>query len=204
MLFPWQFGLFQYLISTCNFFLFCSFWLHWGLWSPHITMLYSLKQGLSDAYTMSMVFSYQLLLYSIQRSAMDTGAPVWLGEHWAMSLLAILNALKCHFMGPHSQYWVLTTRFIYVCWCKSCHLRTLKPTYYNAILSETRAIRCIYYVYGIFLSVVTSDITITYLSMLCWVTNIMWGVGMNFQIGQFKMVFHLAPHKNNTFVPQGS
>ena len=38
-------------------------------------------------------------------------------------------------------------------------LRTLKPPYHNAILSETRAIRCIYYVYSVFLTVVTIQYT---------------------------------------------
>ena len=38
-------------------------------------------------------------------------------------------------------------------------LRTLKPPYCNAILSETRAIRCIYYVYSVFLTVVTIQYT---------------------------------------------
>ena len=38
-------------------------------------------------------------------------------------------------------------------------LRTLKPLYYNAILSETRAIICIYYAYGVFLSGVTMQYT---------------------------------------------
>ena len=34
--------------------------------------------------------------------------------------------------------------------------------------------------------------------------NITWHVGANFQIGRLDLAFHLAPHKNDTFVPQGS
>ena len=70
-------------------------------------------------------------------------------------------------------------------------LRTLKPPYYNAILSETRAIRCIYYVYGIFLSVVTIQYTeISHRHRGAHVAR--WALGnvTTCHIGCLKMLFH--------------
>ena len=70
-------------------------------------------------------------------------------------------------------------------------LRTLKPPYYNAILSETRAIRCIYYVYSVFLTVVT--IQYTEISHRCRGTHVAWwalGNVTTCHIGHLKMPFH--------------
>ena len=70
-------------------------------------------------------------------------------------------------------------------------LRTLKPPYYNAILSETRAIRCIYYVYGVFLWVVTIQYTeISHRHRGAHVAQ--WALGnvTTCHIGCLKMLFH--------------
>ena len=70
-------------------------------------------------------------------------------------------------------------------------LRTLKPPYCNAILSETRAIRCIYYVYSVFLTVVTIQYTeISHRrrgARVAW-----WALGnvTTCHIGRLKMLFH--------------
>ena len=67
---------------------------------------------------------------------------------WVLdNVTTILGALKCCFMGPHSHYWVLTTRSVHVCWCK-LHC-----------LGVSNFMLC------------WSDIINTCLSMLCWVTK---------------------------------
>ena len=98
----------------------------------------------------------------------------------AMSPLAILGSMLSHFMSPHPILERLNTTFVWLCWCKS---HCLGVSNYKLHWS---------------------DITSSYLSMLCWATKITWGVGTTFQIGRLEMAFHLAPHKNDTFVPQGS
>ena len=84
-----------------QFFLFCIFWLHWGLWSPHLTMLYSLRGSLWDAGTTSIGFSYWLLLYSTQRpiSHRHNGAHV---AEWTLANVTPCHVghLKMPFHGP--------------------------------------------------------------------------------------------------------
>ena len=58
--------------------------------------------------------------------------------------------------GPF-QYLTGTCKFFY--FASLAQLGTLKPPYYNATIFGTRAIRCIYYVYGVFLLIVTVQYT---------------------------------------------
>ena len=105
------------------------------------------------------------------------------------------------FPWKYSKIWHAHVKFFILHFL--AQLRTLKPLYYNAILSETRAIRCIYYVYSVFLLVVTIQYTeISHRHRGIHVAE--WALDnvTTCHIGCLKMLFH-APSPNTECLPLG-
>ena len=98
----------------------------------------------------------------------------------AMSPLAILGSMLSRFMSPHHIHECLTTTFVWLCWCRLHHL--------GDWISHSTEVQIQ---------------TVTYVPF-SELQNVMWSVGTTYCIRINAKVFHLAPHKNNTFVPQGS
>ena len=98
----------------------------------------------------------------------------------AMSPLAILGSMLSCFMSPHHILERLTTTFVWLCWCELHHL--------GDWISHSTEVPIQ---------------TVTYVPF-SELENVMWSVGTTYCIRINAKAFHLAPHKNNTFVPQGS
>ena len=98
----------------------------------------------------------------------------------AMSPLAILGSMLSRFMSPHHILEHLTTTFVWLCWCKSRRL--------GDWISHSTEVQIQ---------------TVTYVPF-SELQNVMWSVGTTYCIRINAKAFHLAPHKYDTFVPQGS
>ena len=99
----------------------------------------------------------------------------------AMSPLAILGSMLSCFMSPHPILECLTTTFVF-----------------GGSVDASRVIwEC-----EILYSAEVSIQTVTYVPF-AGLQFVMWSVGTTYWISINTKVFHLAPHKNDTFVPQG-